>query len=397
MTKNIFLVLALVTILFSAMPVRQASSATDYNKLALSQDQAKAEQLVNSLSTTAESLSVTEVLGPLAPVALSPFFGITCLSATSMLSEKTDVIPNNKLITGNEALNNPAIFAIFLVLTLVTSLPKLTTVTKAFAQSVDQLEAYAGIISYLVIVYFATSGSNVDTDQVVYSAGIFTFTKHTLLMAACIINIIVINTVKFFFELLVLISPIPTVDAMFEAANKAVTAGLAILYAFSPALAFAINLVLFLICLVIFNWARKRIKYYRSILVGPAARTLFKIKSDPNSSIQPKITLMMQDSEAVVKVFPEKKIGKIKKKDAVCIVKSADNLLLVKLKLFGSAVIQTLEVTNLNGKVSKGLLSNSIIYTDSEDKTVYKFTFSKVYNDYIDKIASQLNIQTAQL
>ena len=35
---------------------------------------------------------------------------------------------------------------------------------------------------------------------------------------AAAINIIVINTVKFFFELLVLISPIPTLDAIFEVA-----------------------------------------------------------------------------------------------------------------------------------------------------------------------------------
>lgn len=396
MNKNVFLLIALVAVVFVSMPIQQADSASDYSKSDLALDQAKADQLVSTLETTTQSLEIVEVLGPLAPVALSPFFGITCLSATSILSEKTDIIPNNNLITGNEALNNPMVFATFLVLTLVTSLPKLTTVTKAFAQAADQLETYAGIVSYLVIVYIATGGSSESMDQVVYSAGIVTFTKSTLLMIACIVNIFVINTVKFFFELLVLISPIPTVDAMFEAANKAVTAGLAILYAFSPTLAFAVNVVLFLICLVIFQWTRKRIRYYRSILLGPAARKLFRINSDPNSSIQPKIAHQIQDGTTIVKVFPEKKTGKIKKKDAACIVKSADSLLLVKLRLFRGPVIETLQIENLDGQISKGMFSNTIKFNDTENKTVYKLAFSKVYNEAMDTIASELGVQIEQ-
>ena len=331
MKKYIGLVSLLLLMCIFTLPVKQVSSATDYSRSALSNDQVKAEQLVNSLP-------ITDVLGPLAPVALSPFFGLTCLSATSILSEKVDFIPDNKFLTGNEALNNPAVFMAFLVLTIATSIPKLTTVTKVFAQAVDQVETYAGIVSYLVVFGLAVSAAGDSGEQVIYTAGIFTFTKHALLMAACVINIFVINTVKFFFELLVLISPIPTLDAMFEAANKAVAAVIAIIYAFNPWLAFVLNLLLFLVCLAIFQWAHKRIRFYRSILLAPAEMTirkkLFNSSGDPNAGIKDKIAHHIKDGIAIVKVFPEKRFGKIKKRDACCIIKSGDNLLLVKLRLF---------------------------------------------------------------
>ena len=391
MHKNIIVLVTIVLLLVSISP-KPADSATSYSKSDLSTDQTKAQQVV-------EALNITEVLGPLAPVALSPFFGITCLSATSILSEK-DLIPANRLITGNKALNNPAVFVVFLVLTIMTSLPKLTTVTKVFAQSVDQLETYAGIVSYLVIVALATSATSDTDQQVVYAAGIFTFTKSTLLMAACIVNIIVINTVKFFFELLVLISPIPTLDAMFEAANKAVAAALAVIYAFSPWLAFAINLVLFLICLAIFKWAHKRIRYHRSILLGPAAmaisKKLFKSSGNPNDGIKDKIGHQIKSGQPIVKVFPDRQIGRIKKLDPCCIVQSDQNLLLVKLRLLGTAVIETVDWQNFTVTIKKGLMSNSVIIKSSEDKTVYKLTFSKSYNDMIDTIASTLNAGTEQ-
>ena len=390
MRRYIIFTLLTISLALLVFPQREVSSATDYNKSSLAADQVKANTLIETMKVT----EVLEVLGPLAPVALSPFFGITCLSATSMLSEK-GVLPENRFLSGNKALNNPAVFLAFLALTIATSIPKLTTVTKAFAEVTDQAETYAGIVSYLVIFALAASSSDDSGQQVVYSAGIITFTKQTLLMAACVINIIVINTVKFFFELLAMISPIPTLDAIFEASNKAVAAGLAIIYAFSPAVAFAINFVLFLICLSIFTWAHRRIRFYQSILLGPAAmaikKKMFNLSGDPNAGLQPRVANRIKNADLIIKAFPAKRFGKLKTKTSCCLVRSDEQLLLVRLRWFRSPIIETIDESNLKIAIERGILSNSVNFMSQDGKIACKLMFSKVYNEMLDKIAADLN------
>src|SRR4030042_1756561 len=177
------------------------------NKLNVQQDQLKANVLV-------EKLHISEALGPLAPVALSPFFGLTCLSGTSILCNH-GLLPENTFLMGNDTLNNVLIFVSFLGLTVITSVPRLVTASKIFAEATERLETYAGIISYGVILMLAEQ-TGAQQQQVVYTAGIFTFTHQGLLACAAAVIIFVISTVRCFFELLTLISPIPTLDAIFE-------------------------------------------------------------------------------------------------------------------------------------------------------------------------------------
>ena len=110
------------------------------------------------------------------PVVLSLFFGITCLSGTSILCNM-GILPKNEFLMGNKALNNWLVFAVFLALSIATSLPKWTALSKGFGEAIDQLETYAGIISYFGIYYLSVPGQDETTKQVVYAAGIFSFTK----------------------------------------------------------------------------------------------------------------------------------------------------------------------------------------------------------------------------
>ena len=144
-----------------------------------------------------------------------------------------------RFCSGNSVLSNGLVFLGLLVLTVVTTLPKLTKVTKPLAQAIDQVEGYSGIIAVLLVQAAASFGRGGGGQEVVYQAGIFSMTLSTLLMAVSVVNIFVINTVKFFFEVMVLLSPFPAVDAAFEAANKAFAAALLGIYAYSPALATA--------------------------------------------------------------------------------------------------------------------------------------------------------------
>jgi hypothetical protein len=378
-------VFSLLAVLIS--PQNAGSAQSSYDKNTLAADKTKGEQLSKKISSL-------EVLAPLAPVALSPFFGITCLSGTSILCSK-GVLPENEFLMGNKALNNGLVFVVFLALSIVTSVPKLTAVSKGFAQAADQLETYAGIISYMAILYLAGAGTDTGTadgtQQVIYSAGIFSFTKSTLLMIASAINIIVINTVKYFFELLVWISPIPALDAIFEAANKSFAAALVAIYAFNPYLAMVLNIIMFLICLVIFNWARRNVKYFKAILVAPIiAKLLSRTGSPLPAHIKAKASAAVNQGQPLLMVFPARRIHKIKKKEMCYLTAAKDGLFLVKLRLIRQPKVEKLETANAQIEISKGLLSNTIEITSPEMNKPAGLTFSKIYNEQIESIAASL-------
>jgi hypothetical protein len=387
MRKSILIISLLLLIAAVALPQSAGSAQNSYDKNLLTSDKTKGEQI-------AKKITSLQVLAPLAPVALSPFFGIACLSGTSMLCSH-GILPENDFLMGNKALNNPLIFIVFLGLAVATSLPKMTAVSKGFAQAADQLETYAGIITYIAIFYLAGSASDTETaaasQQVIYTAGIFSFTKGTLLMLASAVNIIVINTVKYFFEMLVWISPIPALDAIFEAANKTFAAALMVVYAFSPYLALILNLILFLICLMIFNWARRNMKYYRAILVAPVIAKLFGSSvPQPSAHVKEKLSLAVEQGTPILKVFPASKIHKIKKKDTCWLTSAKDGLFLVKLRLIRKHKIEKLDTANAQIEITKNLLSNTITISSPQMKKPQMLIFSKTYNEQIDAIAASL-------
>ena len=225
------------------------------------------QQLATGLAT---KIQASEWLGPLAPIAISPFFGITCLAAMSRYGGS--IVAHNAFVSSNPVLNNPNVLWAFLFLTLLTSLPRLTKVTKPAAQAIDQIEAYAGIITILVIRFLpilTERAIDEPATAMVVQMGVFSFSADMLFGVAAIINIVVINTVKFFFEVMVWLIPFPFVDAMLEVTNKSLCAGLMAVYVWSPLAATAINLVLFAVCLIMFQWVNRRVAFLRSIIGDP--------------------------------------------------------------------------------------------------------------------------------
>jgi len=239
----------------------------------------------------AQSISTTEWLGPLAPIALSPFFGIACLSGAAIYGG--DWVPGHNMLLENSILKNEYLFWTFTILAVLTSLPRLTKVSKPLAQSLDQLEAYAGVITLLVVKFWAWQDPGMPSgDDIVYSAGIVSVTMDGLLAIAAIVNIIVVNSVKFFFEFLIWLTPVPFLDACFEAMNKSICVGLLAIYAFSPALATALNLAIFGVSLLVFRWANRRIVFFRHMVIDPILSRIWKSYGTPKL---PRLTVFPQD------------------------------------------------------------------------------------------------------
>lgn len=216
-----------------------------------------------------------EWLGPLAPIAISPFFGITCLAGLAQFGG--DYLPANRLLQNSSLLNNPTVFWVFAGLTLVTSLPRLTKLSKPAAQAIDLLETYAGIITLLTIRFLEPasdlpldgSAAQIAGSTLMVQMGFFQGSSDILFGVAAAVNILVINGVKFFVEVLVWLIPVPTIDAILEGINKTICCGLMAVYAFHPFLAMLLNLAVFGVCLTCFVRISRRTRQMRTLIADP--------------------------------------------------------------------------------------------------------------------------------
>lgn len=214
-----------------------------------------------------KQIGASEWLGPLAPVALSPFFGIAVLSGLATYGP--DFIQQRSHLIGETSpLNNPTLFWIMAALAVLTSLPRFSKVSKPLALAAENLESYASII-ILVVVKFMSSSSPNSAQPELALAGIGAMSLDTVMSVAAALNVIVINTVKLFFELLVWLVPFPAIDALLEIFQKSLCAGLMGLYCYSPLMATLLNLVVLGICAFLFGWVVRKTAYYRHLIIRP--------------------------------------------------------------------------------------------------------------------------------
>lgn len=365
---RILALLVAVTILFSSVQVSNSAQSRNSNQSDISKaDLAKANKL-------ADQISATEWLGPMAPIALSPFFGITCLSAMSIYGQDT-FIADNQFISNNPVLNNQAVFWTFLVLTLLTSLPRLTKVSKPIAQVLDQLETYSGIVTIIVIRLLATADVDPTTSPDVVQMGILSVTSDLLLMVAAAINIFVINLVKFFFESLIWITPFPSIDAIFEVCNKTICVMLMVIYAWSPLAATILNLILFVICAILFRWVYRSTIYMRTMLTDPVWKLLSKKYGD-------------FESHDELVVFPQENFDRFPKKTRLVIRRSEKGWTLEykRFPWFATQVVE-LESSTTQIELKPGLLLNKLIVSGEHE---CKLIFSRRYSHQLDTVANTL-------
>lgn len=331
---------------------------------------------VEKIDNVISQISAAEWLGPMAPIALSPFFGITCLSAMSVFGQDT-IVANNQFISTNPVLNNQAVFWTFLVLTLLTSLPRLTKVSKPIAQVLDQIETYSGIITLIVIRMLAepaVDSAGLNESQVV-EMGFLSFTGDMLLIVAAAINIFVINMVKFFFEALVWITPFPAIDAIFEVCNKIVCLALMAIYAWSPMVAMVLNLVLFSICVMVFRRIHRRVVYMRTMLTDP----VWSMLSKQYGSFEKRNALV---------VFPQSDFGDFPAKTRLLIRRAERGWVLEcpRFPLFPSKLV-VLDQSSTNIEIDSGFLLNKlVVHGDHEGKLI----FSRRYSDQLPLVADRM-------
>lgn len=329
-----------------------------------------------------QSISASEWLGPLAPVAISPFFGITCLAALSQFGG--DYLPLNNFISNNAVLQNQYVLWVFLGLTLLTSLPRLTKVSKPFAQAMDMLETYGGIITIIVLRFASAVPTEPEAEVAMATTymqmGWMTFPADVMFSIAAIINIIVINSVKFFFEVLVWLVPFPFVDALLEIANKSICAALMAIYAYSPVLATIVNLVLFAVCLYVFNWARRRVTYWRTMLTDLLLVTVWPGYGKWNGK-----SLIGFTRDAV---------DAIPAKSKVALEHTDLGWRLTEQRLFFPGRVVDLPKESFSFELCRGMVTNRIRNKASTDDSL-EIVFSSRHAKHFDEIAAKFSFVPA--
>lgn len=318
-----------------------------------------------------ETLGVAEWLGPLAPVALSPFFGITCLSGMSLYGQGW-ISSDNAFLGESSPLHNPAVFWIFLGLTLLTSIPRFTKVSKPFAQAVDHAEAWSGIITMVVLRFLMMSAAPDAQQAEVVQLGVLSFTANSLLVIATAINIFVINAVKFFFEMLIWITPIPAIDAVFEVANKTTCGVLMAIYGYSPTIATGINLAMFVVAAILFRWMYRREIFFRSMLLD----ALFAFVLPPKQVRKPELN-----------VFPVQAIDCIPARGRCVLHRHDSGWTLTHRRLLRQNETIEFVAADHSASVTAGWLTNRLDLTGIQSG---QLTFSRRFNHCLPELAEAM-------
>ena len=326
----------------------------------------------------AGSVRASEWLGPLAPIAISPFFGVTLLAGLAQFG--ADWMPVNQFLSNNAILKNPAVFWVFLILTLLTSIPRFTKVSKPAAQAIDQLEAYAGIITIILLrVMMMPEEAPMAEGPIAMQAGFFSMTADTLMCVAAIINIVVINTVKFFFEVSVWLIPFPFVDAMLEVANKSACVALMAVYAYNPVIATILNLIIFTACLIAFRWIHRRTVYLRTMLLDPVLALAWPGYGMPKKQ---RIT-----------VFNKEALGPFAPKSKLMLMRQETRWKLVEQRLLLPGKSMEIDPST-KLMIHRGVLGNKFQFStpDISDGEENELVFSRRYSGNLDELAKLLGV-----
>ena len=269
--------------------------------------------------------------------------------------------------------------------------PSSRRVSKPLAQALDHVEAYAGVITMLVLQYLAQH----PTSEGIAAAGLMLGLPEFLLMVAAAINMLVIHTVRFFFETLVLISPLPLIDAFFESANKLICAALIVLYSLNPAIAMVANLLIFFGCLVLVRWCHRKTMYYRHLLLDPFTAKLgtlfgFRVRTSFSMDDAPHlVTTKGSGATFVLPVFPDQSVGDIPKHARCFLLRHPHHWSLLQPRWFGRSRHE--DLTRMTHPRIETTWSANVILGSTETPAL-RLLFSGRYQSRLPEIAEKSGI-----
>ncbi|NQX92975.1 MAG: hypothetical protein HRT74_12790, partial [Flavobacteriales bacterium] len=322
-------------------------------------------------------------IAQLAPMAINPYLTIFLTSLFSNLGLTNDLVMTNAYLA------NGWVLGISGALVAITSLPKILgdKLTGPLSLAINYLDTKAAIIiniSVLLLpVFFDSSEQMQETAMMVM--GLDISFKTLVLIIVSVIYLVVVMTVKFFLETLIFLSPIPLLDSIFEILKIVLTIGLTFLALVFPYFALFLTIISFLICLIFYKRAKRKLVQIKYLIIDPVLNVIFfrkvalvspqspdKVKKEDCVLLLPIVTVQKIGSIAVAKKAHLQKENEISSVHTWHWIKGEKE-----------------EVLDLNGAVLVNrTLSMSI---EKEGKKLIKINNS--YRKHIDEIAGTLGIE----
>ena len=274
-----------------------------------------------------------ELISHLLPMSLSPYLTLFVTSLLSKIHISTGFFGTHPLF------NSWIVLILSFALFGITLIPKLfSKVAAPITLTANFLDNKASVvIGLLIVILPSLLGTNpaVETAEVQMQLGafgdIFVPLQVILISAVAILYLTVVMTVRLFLEILIMLSPVPLVDTVFEIAKIVLTVLFVLLGIFFPNFAFAVALFTFLVSLLLYRRATKTITQIKYLIIQPVLHFIFRKKSELISKKIPyPIKQKFDDVSLAIPVFNQRSIGNIDKSQAVWLVKSKDEILLAK-------------------------------------------------------------------
>lgn len=333
--------------------------------------------------TLQDNSFIMEHLGQLAPMAINPYLTLFITSVLSKMGIHNDLVATNPLF------GNYYVIIISFLLLLITSLPKFFSKLAApIAITADYLNNKASVfITILIIALPSLINKQVVEDPIVYKAGFLSISLSTLtLMAVSTYYLIVVMSVRLFLEILIFLTPVPFLDAVFEICKWVFTFTLVLLGVFFPKFSLIITVVSFIVSLFFFSRAKRYITLIKCLVMTPVLKMItFQYPDMVDKSLPNSIEKDLGDSLVLaIPAITKIKLGSLKKGVKVWLTKSDQGILLTQKRMFLPDITESLDGLNLE------IINNNIdIDIVSQDKTV-SLVMSKFYRSLVPDISNLL-------
>lgn len=226
-----------------------------------------------------------DIFGPAPALASTPFLALAGITGAALLLDHPAVAnstwPVVRHLRGNAVIREARryaswwLFGILVVLAATTFIANSGKIQGSVGKVARVAENVAVGLAYLVVVgavcFGAVSTSAVDAKPPVLQAGFLPpleIRKLALIVTAAL-AVTAMSIVRFAFDLLIWLNPIPLVDAVFEAVKTAFSVVFLVLYFLSPVAAAVVASIILIPCLLLLPWALRLLAFARRIVIYP--------------------------------------------------------------------------------------------------------------------------------
>jgi hypothetical protein len=228
--------------------------------------------------------AVQDFLGPMPAIAGAPFLGLAAIAAATLLADTkfaaqldspfAQELRRNRLITEARAYASWTVVAVLLAIALLNYLSNSGKVQGLAGKLVDGGESVAALALYgaLAASVGMPAAPRVAGGPDLLLAQFPALSGGLLMGVAVAAGLLVMLIVRWAFDLLIWLSPIPLVDLFFGTLKQAFTIGFVALYLLMPVVATILAAVILGLCLLMLPWALRLVRAaYRVILTSRVA------------------------------------------------------------------------------------------------------------------------------